>query len=343
MAQEEVGPDLWRALYDTASQVRAMAPWAWMEESDVFGVEVPGDAGQIFVSVMGAIGAHYAVAVYPDDAALTALWALRDDEHASPEQVLEIPQVQLSFEDRELLDRQDRQIIKQLDLTFRGRNSWPHFRSYRPGFAPWFLEKDEAATLLLALRQLLDVGPRLRIDPSPVRAHDPRTYLMRTLKAGAKDRAWRDEFRKIPPVNVSMPRVLPGADAIRQCHGLPKVENGIEADFFLVPVRIGGRKERPRYAYSLLLVESTSGRVVGQEMLVVQKSVNDMLSSIPDKLIDQFKGYGIRPQWLAVRPGRFADILQPTCEALGIDLRIRQKLSRLDPARQSLLGFLSRG
>ena len=340
MAQETIDLDLWRDLYEIASRVRALAPWTWMEEADVFGVEMAQGSDLIFVSVMGALGEHYSVAVYPSAAALTALWALHHDEHASPEQVLEIPQVQVSFENREFLEREDRRIIKQLGLNFRGKNAWPRFRSCRPGFAPWFLEKNEATMLHAALDQLLDVGPRLRADPSAVRAGDPQTYLVRSLKKGGR---WMDEFRNIPPVDVSIPRVLPGADAVRQCHALPKVENGIEVDFFLVPAPIGDGKARPLYLYSLLIVESASGSIVGQEMLAVEKSMNDLLCSIPEKLIDRFKEFGVRPGRLIVRPGRLADIVRPTCEALGIELRTQRKLPQLDPARKGMLEFLARG
>jgi len=343
MAQGKVDLDLWRDLYEIASRVRALAPWTWMDEIDIFGVEMLEDAGLIFVSVMGAIGEHYSVAVYPSAAAMTAFWALHHDEHASPEQVLEIPQVQLSFENREFLEREDRRIIKQLGLNFRGENAWPRFRSYRPGFAPWFLEKGEATMLHAALKQLLDVGPRLQVDPSPVRASDPQTYLVRSLKRGSDGDKWTDEFRKIPPVDVSIPRVLPGADAVRQCHALPIVENGIEVDFFLVPAPIGDGKARPLYPYSLLIVESASGSVVGQEMLVVKNSMNEMLCSIPAKLIDRFKEFGVRPARLIVRPGRLADIVRPTCEALGIGLRTQRKLPQLDPARKSMFELLARG
>lgn len=342
MAQEPIDMDLWRDLYEIASRVRALAPWTWMEETDIFGVEMPEDAGPIFVSVMGALGEHYAVAVYPDAAAMTALWALHNDEHASPEQILEIPQIQLSFENRRFLEREDLGIVKQLGLKFRGENAWPKFRSYRPGFAPWFLEKSEATMLHAALEQLLDVGPRLQVDPSPVRASDPQTYLVRAPRLGSDGETWTDEFRNIPPVNVSIPRVLPGADAVKQCHALPKVENGIEVDFFLVPAPIGDGKARPLYPYSLLLVESTSGAIVGQEMIAVEKSMNDLLCSIPAKLIDQFKQFGVRPARLTVRPGRLADIVRPTCEALGIELRTQRKLPQLDPARKGMLEFLAR-
>ena len=151
MAQGDVDLGLWRDLYEVAVRVRALAPWTWMEETDVFGVELPGRGGLPFVSVMGAMGEHYAVVVYPGVAALTALWELHHDKDAEPERVLEIPQVQLSFENRDHLEAEDRRIVKQLGLSFRGKNAWPVFRSYRPGFVPWFLDADEVATLRVAL------------------------------------------------------------------------------------------------------------------------------------------------------------------------------------------------
>jgi len=37
------------------------------------------------------------------------------------------------FEDRDGLDKQDREVIKKLGLKFRGAHAWPMFCSYRPG------------------------------------------------------------------------------------------------------------------------------------------------------------------------------------------------------------------
>ena len=86
--------------------------------------------------------------------------------------------MQLSFEDRESLEPQDRRILKEADLSFRGKNAWPLFRSYRPGFVPWFLESEEAETLRVALEQLLAVALRIRIDPAITRPADLLSYLM---------------------------------------------------------------------------------------------------------------------------------------------------------------------
>ena len=65
----------------------------------------------------------------------------------------------VSFEDRKFLRKPDFQVIKELELKFRGRNSWPLFRSYQPGYLPWYLTKDEARYLTLALQQAICVEP----------------------------------------------------------------------------------------------------------------------------------------------------------------------------------------
>jgi hypothetical protein len=82
------------------------------------------------------MGEHFAVALYPDAAAFYQFLELEETGgKVSPEAALEIPQLQASFEDRNMLHQQDRDTIKSLGLKFRGRNAWPMFRTYRPGLA----------------------------------------------------------------------------------------------------------------------------------------------------------------------------------------------------------------
>ena len=230
VSASEIDLELWRGLYDVANRVRDLAPWKWMNETDVFGVEMP--TGQVvFASVMGALGAHYAVAVYPGAAALTSLRKIYENADAEPERVLEIPQVQLSFEDRGYLEDQDRRIAKQLGFTLKGKGAWPMFRSYRPGFAPWFLDRDEAEMLLAALSQLLEIAPLQRTDPSLIRRRGAWEYLVRAQRATGAQGAWADEFREISPDRGTRHAVLNSAH-VRQWRALPVMQTGIEADFF---------------------------------------------------------------------------------------------------------------
>ena len=71
-------------------------------------------------------------------------------------------------------EREDLGIIKRLGLKFRGENAWPKFRSYRPGFAPWFLEKSETTTLNAALSaSFRNSIPREKACSNSSRAADP--------------------------------------------------------------------------------------------------------------------------------------------------------------------------
>jgi hypothetical protein len=53
-----------KTLCELALRVKELAPWQWMEETDIFGIEDP-DTGELgFISVMGYLGEYESVAVY---------------------------------------------------------------------------------------------------------------------------------------------------------------------------------------------------------------------------------------------------------------------------------------
>lgn len=89
-----------------------------MMEDEVFGVRDPESEEIGFVSVMGAGGEHFAIALYPGADALYDFLNLHEAgeqglaDDIAPDRVLEIPQLQASFEDREQLDKEDREVIK---------------------------------------------------------------------------------------------------------------------------------------------------------------------------------------------------------------------------------------
>src|SRR5262245_55021427 len=190
-------------LYAAAGRVKKMAPWEWMMEGDVFGVRNPERDEIGFVSVMGAGGEHFAVALYQGADALYDFLALREagrDERADrigAERVLEIPQLQASFEDRGHLQKEDRDIIKKLGLKFRGASSWPMFRNYAPGMFPWFLTSSEARFLTTALEQLLEVAPRVRDDEDVLRGEEDDEFLVRVPSVENDRLVWEEKIMRI--------------------------------------------------------------------------------------------------------------------------------------------------
>ena len=146
--------DEWKTLYELISKLKTIGPWQWLEEQDIFAVQNP-ETGEIgFVSVMGSIGEHYSVSVYRGEEGLRKFWDFQetDIDDLAYQRLLEMPQLQASFEDRDYLHKEDRDLIKKLSLTFRGKQSWLMFRSYIPGFVPWFITSSEARFLICALQ-----------------------------------------------------------------------------------------------------------------------------------------------------------------------------------------------
>lgn len=330
----------WQDLCELARKVRKMAPWTWMSEADIFGVEMAAGQDPVFVSIMGALGEHLAVAVYPNLEALSLFWALQNEDHVDPSMILEIPQIQLSFEDRELLNKEDHAVLKDLGLKFRGKNAWPRFRTYQAGFVPRLPTADEAELLQIALEQLLKVAPAFRQERERAQPEDPNVYVIRTR---GHDKIWRDEFRQIHLTPSRRVDTMPGADEIRRGRALPKVANGIEIDFFMVPAPVLTGRPHPFFPYILLMVESKSGAICGQQLLSVDTSLNDMLRRVPHEMLGQLEQMGIRPSTISVRQGRMEDLLRPWCECLGIRLDVRQRLEQLDQAKGALREYLSSG
>ena len=56
MTVESTNNNTWRRLYEAAIQVKELAPWEWMFEDEVFGVQDPETGKLGFVSVMGQGG-----------------------------------------------------------------------------------------------------------------------------------------------------------------------------------------------------------------------------------------------------------------------------------------------
>jgi hypothetical protein len=327
----------WRSLYQAASRVKEMAPWKWMEESDLFGVQNPETNEFGFISVMGMAGEHYAIALYLGPEGLYGFWGLEDaGPFAVAEQVLEIPQLQASFEDRDMLRKQDRAIIKDLGLKFRGRQAWPLFRSYRPGFFPWFLNGEEVRFLTHALEQTLDVAPRFQEDPTLLESTDEDVYLVRVPQQQEGSLAWHDRMMRVPPPEPSQIQIAMDMEALQALKRLPPSQSEVEIDFFKLPEPVREGSERPMYPYMLLMVEKQSGAVIGHELLTPAPSLEEMWGAIPLELVYQLASIGMVPKVVRVRSDLLLQLLQPLAGELRFKLKQSPELPTLDPAVQFL-------
>jgi hypothetical protein len=334
------GLNEWRKLYEAASRIKAAAPWQWMTESQIFGVQNPGDGEIGFVTVMGQLGEHFAVDAYLDAEGLYQLFRLHQDPYAAPAELLEIRQLQTSFEDRQLLMPQDLAVIKKLGLHFSGANAYPCFRNIKPGFVPWPLEAAEISFMTMILEQTLQVTLRVKADPSILK--DPRQgyCLIRYIDDKDKNSLWQERILKMPPRDPFPVRIGMDASAQAAFRKMPKRNFTLEADLFPLPAPIKEKGKRPCYPYLFLMVDAQNGRVLAHEVFSPQKSVIDVWSQIPLYFVRQIEQLAAVPRQILFRSYALSHLLQPLAEAYPFKLIRSHNLDSLDAAKNAFLNYL---
>lgn len=333
----------WVRLFEAMIAVKALAPWQWMGEADLFGVQDPASGQVYYVSVMGELGEHFAIAAYPGEAGLSGFWAMHQGIlNEDPDVFFLVPQLQASFEDRSVLSDKDRELIKELGYKFRGKQAWPRFRSHRPGFLPWYLDAAEARALTLVLEQVLDVAPRFREDRRLLAITSDATYLVRVARKVDDTLVWEDRRMKgaalwSPTITLQM-----DLDLLARLKRLPHSGDAIEVGIFMLPMPVREAGFRPFFPFELLVVHARNGMILGQEMLDARSGIEAMWGKITESVAKILARYQAVPRSIRVDHPLLEALLQPLAEELGVDLKRMRRLPALSEAKEALLAFLQR-
>lgn len=344
----EVPPTLeeWVDLYTAAGALKSLAPWTWMCDDEVFGVKDPETGVIGYCSVMGNLGEHLALGVCLGTTGLAGLEAVRRMKKPDFAEVLFTQtMLQVSFESRTDLEREDLEVIRQLGLKFRGAQTWPLFRSYRPGYMPWFLIGAEARFLAAAIRQASLVAPTLKAEPDALKPPHPGEYLVRVAVAGKDELEWHDEWLEpSPPVDKEAVGTVPDVPAepqlITRARDKARLRGGTwEVDIFPLLAAIGERGTRPYLPLQILIVDHESGIVLDTEM----KSLTDYLTGFREHLVEVLDGLGRIPDRILLANQRTEAVLAPIAAALQIPLERTKKLPGVQQLRRTMERFLEQG
>jgi len=232
-------------------------------------------------------------------------------------------------------------------LKFRGASAWPLFRSYRPGYMPWFVTTAEARLLKYALEQTLEVAPRVKADPDILNAGDENgddeIYLVRVPLKEGDGLVWEDRLMRVPPPERESVAAAPDVEALGQLKQLPQRPFEVEIDFFSLPTGIGDKGERPYRPYMLMMADAKSGMIVGFEMMRPEPSLTEMHGQIPSKIAEWFTQAGVIPERITARSELLLELLVPSAATLNISLYQSDELPSIDEAANSMLGWMMGG
>jgi hypothetical protein len=334
----------WKRLYELAAELKQLAPWQWMDETMIFGVENPETKEIGFISPMGMLGEHLSIGVYLGAEGLYGFWDFQmEGQDAEPFALFEIPQLQISFEDREGLEKQDRDVLKKLDLKFRGRQNYPLFRSIRPGFMPWFITSEEARMLIYAIEQTLEVAPRVKENPEILndeRETENEVVLVRIAEKQGKKLVWRDGMREIePPDEMEFTIKIP-QEFIDELKAFPQRQDFVlEIDLFYAPTPVAERGKRPFIPKMLMFAEGRSGMVLGFQIIQPQEDERENYLEIARSIFGAVGKLQARPQEIRVADELLFDLLKNLTQQINVRLRQTDDLPAVEMAKQAMFGF----
>ncbi len=327
----------WEELYRQSVEFRNVKPWRYVQEQDIFAVEDPVTGQPGFCHITGSGGMHRALSIYRGTAGLHFIMnLLRNQEKIEPESILlNCDKLEASFEDRGTLDEKDLDIIKKLNLQFRGRLNWPMFRDYRPGYLPWFVDEEGAKFLNHALRMAYLVSMNVYAGgdtvPSPMETGRFTLFRLEEIEGETK---LKGEIADIPSSESNKTCVK--IDELRLARLARKItsHSGIwEVGGVFSQVAITDKtRNRPYFPAILLWVDNSSEKVVYHQ-LAKKENIMNMLA---EGTLQAIENEDRAPVEIRVFLDSTYELLQP----MGAKFRSLVTLAQPSPLMQGFLKFV---
>ncbi len=332
----------WKDLYDAAIAFRKIEPWGWMKETDIFGVQNPQTGEVGYCCIMGELGEVLAIAVYLGTEGLEGYLNIRRGQiqHDDPDSLFIQNCLMLSFENRKLVQEDDREIINELGLKFRGKNAWPVFRRYEPGYFPWFLNRDEVLYMTNALQQATDICLRFKDDAKLFRVPGKNQYLIRVAEEKNGRVFWKDERRKPSLPEKKDQGFYKPVDEVR-IQRLKKTARSTpaiwEIDFFYAPTPVL-EGERPFFPYAIMIMDHDTGFILDMHLAETRSYQKEFL----EKFLNCIETTSVIPLEILARKEEAVKLLETYASRLNIRLSRVKKLQNIDHARREMAKHLRR-
>jgi hypothetical protein len=313
-----------QALFEIAAKIKAAEPWKRLADTDIITVRFPDRAEPVYFSVLGQQRECYGIAVYPSYNALLGLLKLATWKDV-PFSVLITYQSSLVcyYGNRDDLSAEDRKVIRELGLQFRGRNNWIYFRSKQPGYLEWYLNAEECALMTQSLERFFEAYQALAGGLSV--AFDKFETLI--WEYSQEQGKWSGRAEKMPSIPEEICKItITGSDRLKKIHSMPPTGQTLECDVrhALIPIQ-ENKGERPTLPLMSVLADSKTGMILACKIIEGEKPFSVLFDQI-SSYIDEIG----KPSRLIVRDHRMVGAVQDICRKTGIRLKVNEHLPAID-------------
>lgn len=155
--EESAAIDEWRKLYEATEKLKELKPWEDLWDTELIGIPGIERRETAYISILGHLSECYGVCVYENDSELNRFLLMRSQEqiNASPELLMYKQNALVCYwGNREELTKEQHSRIKELGYNYRGKNQWLYFLSFKEGFCPADLNREEVVRMTYYIKGL---------------------------------------------------------------------------------------------------------------------------------------------------------------------------------------------
>lgn len=302
-------PD-YEALLNVAAELNKMKPWNYFENGDIIAIQL--EEMKYFVSVMGAGGQEYGLKMYDEVFGYASLEKILANMPHTDDFSLDISALTINYVNRDELDKEDYQLIKEQGLTFRGKKNWISLRRFEPGFVPTDPDEIDTDDMIEIVKIMIGVTKMsmdgwkypdvpLNVFPLFEMDDDETIHLVGHIQM--------DRIEQVP-IEIEVNEL-----EIKKIKKKQKSALEIELEYFYLQSVTVNEDEQLIYPLIQVIVDHSTGQVIGNEIIPFPKH-----SFIQQQLfLEMLKEFPVRPEKILVNE-ETKRILEPVAKLVGLEL-----------------------
>lgn len=307
--------EVWKKLYELSDQLMYLRPWEDFWSSDFIRVQFLPDEFY-YCTIMGKEGTCIGISVYNGDDGYADLCSISQDyEDQALIQYIMYEQNCLTWYvgDSQEVPREQKKIIKDLGLKYRGRNAWPYFLSFEKQYYPWPINEEEAKVLAKVLEKILDISKAYREEGIAVDYDNGEMIFAKEVKG-----KW-EYVAEVRPEMIDKfePVELCDEDIFNELEKSKLTKKGLIIDLAYLNTYIEDKKfKKPINALMFIVVDEKSQMIIHGNLLSPE---DDEIGEVINFFVNYILHDGL-PEAVYIRNPMVYAAIVDICERYGIEL-----------------------
>ena len=335
--RQEAMLDEWRDLYAVVTRIKALQPWEHLWDMDLIALSDGEETA--YISVLGRNGECFGLSVYEGLEGLNdfMLMTLQEKMNLAPTYVM-YSQNSLTcyWGNREELSKEQRNIIKELGYSYRGKNQWLYFMSYAEGYYPYNLDREEVIrmTRYMTLLEEALIAYYKFSENEKVPFEEEKLFAYSIDSTGAKH--WGIEevpFTSYQYLNL----IIEDEELLEELNQVNKTNIILEADTSYLGVCVNDPQYiRPANPALCLIADSIQECIIKADMVQPEE---DAFVALAENVIGFILTYGA-PKEIRVSNILVEAVLEQICQVTKTKLRRVKKLPILTDFMENAKQFM---